>query len=310
VRSWVVIACTTVTLVATVRSAASDTIASRGAEALLPVNVVAFSSPDEVPVDLERTTRPSLMAAWEPSDPDVGVSTKTGKRSYLPVLYSFILPGAGEIALGHKYRGAALVALEVGAWAGYAYYHDQGIQERSDYEAFADAHWDYARWIREHPATEEMVAGTGQDPATVTLEELDTYGRTTWGSQWPGYHTWHPKETEKQNYYENIGKYDWFISGWEDWDLAGKPHELPLRTQYRAMRIKSNDDLDTAEKFVFLSIATRVYSLIETFFLVRSHNKAVESGSLEKLNNDRRYALTARSTGIASGEVALEIRFR
>jgi hypothetical protein len=307
VRAWVIIVCVAATFTAAAKTAAGGTSAMQGADAL-PVHLAAFASPDQVPLKLEPTTRPSLMAAWGSAEPEVDVSQKREKRSYMPVLYSLLVPGTGEIALGYTYRGAALVALEVGAWTGYAYYHDQGIQERGDYEAFADAHWDYDRWIQNHPATQEMIAGGATPP--VSFEDFDLYGRTTWGSKWPGYHTYHPKATEKQNYYENLGKYDWFISGWDDWDPVGKPMFTDLRTQYRGMRIKSNDDLDTAEKFVFLSIATRVYSLLETFFLVRSYNKSVETAATENLYKERRYALSARSTGVASGEVALEIRFQ
>lgn len=306
-RSWVLIASTAaVALLAAANNASAGTPPRPVADAL-PINLAAFTSPDEIPLALQETARPTLMNSWSSAEPDVEVSPKATKQSYLPVLYSLIVPGTGELALGHPYRGGALVAAEVTAWVGFAYYHDQGLQEREDYEAFADAHWDYDRWIQEHPATEEMIAGGATTP---TFEEFDEYGRTTWGSQWPGYHTWHSKEQEKQNYYENIGKYDWFISGWEDWDLATKAMDTDLRTQYRGMRKESNDDLDTADKFIYLSIATRVFSLVETFFLVRSHNKAIETGATEGLHDDRRYALTARSTGIVSGEVALEIRFR
>lgn len=273
----------------------------------LPVNLAAFASVEDIPVEVAPVATPRWLTAWHFAGSDAEVSTEVKKQSYLPVLYSLIIPGAGELTLGHKYRGAALVAAEVAAWAGFAHYHDKGLQGRTDYEAYADAHWDYDRWIEEHPATEEMIAGGANPP--ITLDELDTYGRTTWGSKWPGYHTWHSKEKEKQNYYENIGKYDWFISGWEDWDLATKPMNTNLRTQYRAMRKSSNDDLDTADKFIYLSITARVYSLVETIFLVRSHNNASQAGAVGA-HDSRRYAFKARSTGIASGEFALEIRFR
>ena len=84
--------------------------------------------------------------------------------------------------------------------------------------------------------------------------------------------------------------------------------DTDLRTQYRAMRIESNDNFDTANKFIYLSIGVRVFSLVETYFLVRSHNKAVETGALDAPDGGR-YAFTARSTGLRSGEFALEMRF-
>ena len=281
-----------------------------------------YASPDHIGVQLQETPAPSAgiaqsglaldAVALARAALDEAAGSKPEKKSYLPVLYSLIIPGTGEIALGYPYRGIGLVAVEALAWSGYYYYNQKGLDDREAYERFADQHWDFDRWIQQHPATYEMVNFAGYS-APVSFDEFDAYGRTQWSQTlpapwWPGYHTWHPKSTEKQNYYENIGKYDWFISGWEDWDLSTRPMDTDLRTQYRGMRIESNDNLDTAERFIFLSIGARVFSLIETFFLVRSYNQSVETGAVHDAEA-RRYAFTARSTGITSGEFALEFRF-
>lgn len=288
----------------------------------------AYASPDHIGVRLQEAPAPvagiarsglaldAVALARANAALDAAASPKPKKKSYLPVLYSLIVPGTGEIALGYPYRGVALVAMEALAWSGYYYYNQKGLDDREAYERFADQHWDFGRWIQQHPATYEMVTFAGYT-APVSFDEFDAYGRTLWSQTipapwWPGYHTWHPKSTEKQNYYENIGKYDWFISGWDDWDpdpnLSPRPMDTDLRTQYRGMRIESNDNLDTAEKFIFLSIGARVYSLIETYFLVRSYNDSVETGAAPDTES-RRYAFTARSTGVTSGEFALEFRF-
>ena len=275
--------------------------AQAAARDLLPVAVPSYASPfaarasdpairgecDPTPLLLAASAQPLAFSAA-----DGGSGTGT---NYLPVLFSLLVPGTGELYLGHYVRGSLLLAAEITAWAGYAHYHSQGLDKREEYEAFADAHWDYDRWIDEHLATEGLV-----DP---TFEELDSIGRYHW-DQWPGYHTWHSKEEEKQNYYENIGKYDWFISGWEDWD--GSSHDTSLRTTYRGMRIDSNDDFDTADKFVYLSIATRVFSLIDTYLLVRKAGK--ESGAGARPESG--WSFEAQATGPASGQVSLLYRFQ
>ena len=139
-----------------------------------------------------------------------------------------------------------------------------------------------------------------------TFEVLDSIGRNHW-TGWPGYHTYAAKDDVKLNYYENIGKYDWFISGWEDWDPnAADPRNTTLRTTYRAMRKQSNDELDKADRFVYLSIATRVFSLVETFLLIRMSDPEAPS----KAEDGNSFRFTARSTGLYSGEVAFEYRFR
>jgi hypothetical protein len=272
-----------------------------GAGEVFPIAIPAYSSSFEAQTSarpVEDSGNPFALVAARPAEPSV-LFAPAGEggsgTSYLPVLFSLLVPGTGELVLGHYVRGSVLLAAEVTAWVGYAHYHNEGLDKRAEYEAFADAHWDYDRWIDDHLATEGLV-----DP---TFEELDSIGRNHW-DEWPGYHTWHSKEEEKQNYYENIGKYDWFISGWEDWD--GSSHDTSLRTAYREMRIDSNDDLDTADKFIYLSVATRVFSLIDTYFLVRRAGKEAGAAAAPKPG----WSFEAHATGRASGQVSLLYRFQ
>lgn len=265
---------------------------------VLSLNAGAFNVPPSLTLDL------SARRASDGGAPVSGLGAQDNdggsKQSYLPVLYSLLIPGTGEIAMGYPKRGVALIALEATAWIGYFHYHDEGLDGRAEFEAFADAHWDYDRWIIDHPAVEALPVQER------TFDTLDAIGQSTWGTNWPGYHSYASKEEAELNYYENIGKYDWFISGWEDWDPVGKPHNTSLRTEYRAMRKQSNDDLDTAEQFVFLSIATRVFSLIETVYLARKRSDSTE-GSND--SSERKYSITTRSKSLTSGEVAFVYRF-
>jgi hypothetical protein len=285
---------------ATVSPAASP--AGAGPGDVLPVAVSAYASVaearTEVPAMRDRSESGSavlLARSPEPIAFSAADDEDGSGASYLPVLFSFLVPGTGELYLGHYVRGGLLLGAEITAWVGYAHYHNQGLDKRAEYEAFADAHWDYDRWIDEHLATEGLV-----DP---TFEELDSIGQYHW-DQWPGYHTYYSKEEERQNYYETIGKYDWFISGWEDWD--GSSHDTSLRTTYRGMRIDSNDDFDTADKFIYLSVATRVFSLIDTYLLMRGSGK--NTGAPVK--TDPGWSFEAHATGPASGQVSLLYRFQ
>jgi hypothetical protein len=262
----------------------------------------ASLTPPSLQAELARSGDGARIRPLETlSDPMAMSEGEKPKGSYLPVLYSLLMPGTGEIALGYPKRGIALIAVEVTSWIGYFYYHDQGLEGRAEFEAFADAHWDYDRWIVDHPANESL------PPGMRTFETLDSIGQYAWpSSNWPGYHSWASKEEAELNYYENIGKYDWFISGWADWDPVGKPHDTSLRTQYRSLRQESNGDLDTAERFVYLSIATRVFSLVETVYLTKKARK--DSGDAGN-RSESKYSFTTRSTGITSGEVAFVYRF-
>jgi hypothetical protein len=255
------------------------------------------STEPERPVCLARPAGGPLSQPVMEGDETV----RSGRRRYLPVVLSLLVPGTGEIYMGYYVRGAVLIGAEVAAWTGYLHYHNKGLDSRADYERFADEHWTFDKWVNDNALWSDPEY---TDVSPRTFEALDSIGSNYWEG-WPPYHTWHPKETEKQNYYENIGKYDWFISGWEDWDPVTQPRDTALRTTYRAMRKKSNDELDKATGFIYLSIAARVASLVETVLLSRRD----ESGASRDAPSQG-FSVDVRATGIASGEVALVYRFR
>lgn len=224
-----------------------------------------------------------------------------GAKKWLPVGMSLLIPGTGEIYLGYYWRGAALVALEVAAWTGYVINSDDGNQKEVEYRRFADAHWAESKWIDDHNAWPANWPDEDK-----TYENLDSIGSDFSYSGWPGYHSHTFPEENAINYYENIGKYDWFISGWEDWDPIANPKQTDLRTQYRAMRKESDDAHDRAQRFVYLSLAVRAFSLVETTILVtRDKDKRVEQAA----RPDRELRLKTKAKGFMGGEVALEYRF-
>jgi hypothetical protein len=226
------------------------------------------------------------------------------KRKYLPIFLSVLVPGAGEMYMGYWKRGVALMAIEAGAWSGYVYKHRQGLDTREEYEAYADAHWTIRKFIDDHALVYPL--------PDATLEYLEELGQATSGSgAWPGYSPWVSKEEDKQHYYENIGKYDWYVSGWDDYVPGTRPEDLSPgellsrhREDYRDMRHESNNQLDTANRFIYLSIATRVFSLVQTTLLV------TRSSSDDMARTDNHWILHARSRGRAAGELALEYWFK
>jgi hypothetical protein len=259
-------------------------------------DAVAELSTARTPGQTLESTGPSLLYA----DPE-GSSESKGDVSYLPVLFSFLMPGVGEIYLGYRWRGAALVALEVAAWTGYFHYHKEGLDSREAYENFADTYWDIQRWVDHHPDIYDL---QGQ-----TIEDLEEIGRSKSGSgDWPGYIPYVSKEEDKQHFYENIGKYDWYISGWQDFDPEVQPwmRDTPLRDQYRSMRKESNDQLDTANAFIYLSLGTRVFSIIETFLLARSAGRSSESKDV----SSNYLRVKTKPKGFSGGEIALEYHFK
>jgi hypothetical protein len=244
----------------------------------------------------------SLRSLSYPASGAAGMSSShSRRRGAWPIVLSLLVPGAGEIYMGYYKRGAALAATEILMWSGYFYYHGKGLDEREEYERFADTYWTIDHWRLNHPDAY---------PLDLTFAELDSIGREKWlgGGSWPAYHPWVDKAEDKQGYYEVIGKYDWFISGWEDFDPTADPllQQTDLRTQYRAMRKESNDHLKVADRFIYMSIAVRTFSLIQTIMLSRSAGKDAVNGSIPLGEN---LDLAIRAKGISTTQFVLEYNF-
>jgi hypothetical protein len=276
---------------------------------LLPATLEARSSAAEA---ASPGPAPSgASGAWAGSQPAMLASLAlqedaggTRQQSWRPVLYSAVIPGVGELTMGDYKAGVPALVLEIAAWTGYFTKHDQGLETRSEYEAFADANWAQGKWIEDHP----LVYPNADALGIYTPEQMDSIGAVSGPSgAWPGYIPWVSREEDKQHYYENIGKYDWYISGWTDFDPDAIPHDTALRDQYRSMRIKSNDQLDAANRFIYLSIAVRVWSLVYTTLKVRHAREATESASLDAQNH---FAFRAKPKGLTGGVVALEYWFK
>lgn len=236
------------------------------------------------------------------AEPAVAATTKP--QSWWPVLYSALVPGLGELTMGYEKRGIALMLVEVAAWTGYIVNHEDGLDEREAYEAFADQYWTQRKFIDDHPLVYPL-QGQTQD----YLEEQGKAVSGSGGDWWTGYIPWVSKEEDKQHYYENIGKYDWFVSGWSDYDPTLDPPlaQSQRREEYRAMRATSNESLDDANAFVWVSVAARAFSLVETAIIV--HNRRDEGGQAS-IGHESPFAVRARPRGFQGGELALEVRFK
>jgi hypothetical protein len=252
------------------------------------------------PESLARASVPTYQtASLDESGGDSG-----GGR-YLPALFSALVPGTGEIYLGYTWRGVALIALDVASWAGYIHYRNEGLDTREAYESFADTHWNIDKWMDDHAL---LWPSENLD----TPAQMDSMGMVHSGSgEWPGYMPWVSKEEDKQHFYENVGKYDWFISGWADYDPSVDPFmtDTELRDQYREMRKESNDQLETADNFIYISLGLRVFSVVETLFLARSSGAETDTGgSADDSQNQLRFH--ARAKGFDGGEVYLQYSFK
>ena len=208
------------------------------------------------------------------------------KRYIVPVVLSALVPGTGEMATGHFWRGLPLLALEIATWTAHAHYEEEGRNARDQYQAFADTHW---HTTGDANGNGVIDAGTERNGWQENLE--DYYGPT---QSDPNYQWWDPnapyectcpfipKEEDPQHYYENIGKYRYYWMGWEDWSNAGtEPRNwdsAAMRATYNNMRIESNDAFDTSRNMIVVAMANRMLSVAQSVYLVRRDGR--EQGSL------------------------------
>lgn len=199
---------------------------------------------------------------------DRDVVRGTGGGKVWPLLMSVVVPGAGEIYLGHETRAIPLVALDIVGWLGVKKYHDDGHDLRDQYYAYADAHWSEQKLGDAFGVPVDDYSGSYYFPDVVDYTQLPL---------------WVSAEADRREYYENLGKWDQFIFGWDDFI---DPRELlepdPLqgditalqdprvslhRQEYRRLRNLSNDKFTKRDRFLYLNMATRLFSVFQVAWL-------------------------------------------
>jgi len=215
-----------------------------------------------------RRAIPALCALLLLAPPAAALDAK-------PLIYSLLLPGLGEWSLGYKGRAVGFWAVEAGCWAGNFYYRDRGFDLRHEYEAYADAHWHTARWAS---------AFSEEQPGWLAWMPAAEYDANAWAATCPvavdfdtthaGYLQSHfaPYHEDPQHYYENLGKYDWYRWGWDDYDCAAD--DTAHRWVYVGIRNDSEKAFDTARLFANALVVSRVVSLVDTYLLLRRLERA------------------------------------
>jgi len=238
----------------------------------------------------------------------------------LPVLASLILPGSGEAMLGHK-RGYAMMALDIFAWTQVAKYNSEGDDLTDDYYVFADAHY----------TDERLVAG--YDPLSTDVERsgagafyFPDVGNIADVSELEKLPLYVSKEEDRREYYENLGKWDQFVFGWDDFtnpryypgytptgdaktDLE-QPWVSANRESYRLMRIEANDAYESRDHWLYVNIGLRVFSVVQTAWLnglLGGTGDAEGDNRLSVGGHDVR--LIAQPTGLRRATVAAAVTF-
>ncbi len=204
------------------------------------------------------------MKAEESTDV-YGFKGKSVKRAFA---YSLIVPGSGEFYAGSKMKAALFFGLDVTLWALYFNYHGKGKDKEDEYKGFADLYWsveEYKDWLYD-----SVYYNNNPD---VNLENVcDTFPYWNTEKQEWEYFSHHLPGKKTQQYYEMIGKYEQFGSGWENyWE---NPNEY--RDPYLNMRRISNDWLNKAKYSAMFSLANHILSAFDAAIAVKKYNRKGE----------------------------------
>jgi hypothetical protein len=199
------------------------------------------------------------------------------------LLLSLVVPGSGQLVQGEK-RGYLYLLAEAAFWGGFYALDHRGLDERGDYEQFADEHWSYAAYTAWYE-TNCVECKRSDDYA---CRPLATHGT--------------------QEYYEDIGKYKtywrwWHMDGdegsieWSEWSTLDEA----VRDEYWGMRGESNGDLRHARYFMMAALLNHVVAAFDAFVSAR---RDPEAGARGVSDLGLEFDVPAAGDGLACAVVA------
>ncbi|MCX5752530.1 MAG: hypothetical protein NTW97_02655 [Candidatus Krumholzibacteria bacterium] len=223
---------------------------------------------ERLPLRGTRVALPgALLFGPSPAQRGSGAGASWSRRNTaVAILASAILPGMGELYCYRTSRDPwtmarvpVFLAAEGFLWSSYFDNKNTGKYFKRKYEAFADAHWSLAKFLQDHP----WCKGIG---GCASWEVYNNGAKNDYN-----YFFYTPREADREEYYENIGKYNAFVFGWDDCtrsvDDTLFTYWTGRRTEYVSIRNESDRYLLRADQRLMGLIVSRVVSMLDTGWL-------------------------------------------
>ena len=230
----------------------------------------------------------------EDSDlPSSGATPRPLKSPQRSLLYSALIPGAGEFYAGAKKRAALFFGLEAIGWGMYFRMTGKGNDIEKEFRATANKQWDagrYSVWASGEAFSDLPNSQRRDNQFIHHALPCSTYALARSLSDCP--------DGDLQQYYELIGKYDQFVAGWDDIeDSTGtkldEPKDLlkidnpadvtsPHRDAYEIKRDDSNRYLKRATNIAGLILVNHVFSAIDAARAARATANGADKASLQR----------------------------
>ncbi len=197
------------------------------------------------------------------------------KSPFLAGLFSLILPGSGELYAKSYLKAGIFVAVEAALISVGLIYDKKGDNQTETFQKYADENWSvvkYAEWLNLHELSPEE-----QIPINAN-ESLPPWQRVNWSilnSREVGSHKL--PNYGQQQYYELIGKYHEYASGWNDFDINRIDVDAlsPNFRFYSGMRGDANDLYNVASKAVIGIYINHFLSALDAAWTTTIYNKEI-----------------------------------
>jgi len=227
------------------------------------------------------------------------MSTPSRKSVLLAGGLSLVLPGAGEFYSESYFKSAVFLVAEAALWGLAYYYNKRGDRGTDDFNNFADSHWSVVRYIDYTlknlvPAgTQYNIWKTGAPPPAsvhdpwdyVNWSELNRMERDVSGTTQGSFYSHTLPVHGDQQYYEEIGKYEQFNSGWDDADpnlppdyATIKANESANGVSYTYQRAQTNSFYTKAATFVAVALVNHLVSAVDGAISAGAYNRGIHAG--------------------------------
>ena len=217
------------------------------------------------------------------------------KSALLAGALSLAVPGAGEIYTKSYWRAGGFLLAETGLWVFYAVYTSKGNNQTTLFQNYADSHWSvvrYAQWIQVNLSTlNPDITGGFTGYLIPGTENLPPWQQVDWNKlndienriaqRLDNAFTHLLPHRPEQQYYELIGKYPQFASGWDD-AIGITPQDLVVSNvsqrflDYSHMRGKANDFYNIATTGAALLVVNHVLSALDAAWSAAQFNNRLK----------------------------------
>ena len=201
------------------------------------------------------------------------------KSPLLAGVMSAVLPGSGEFYVGEYLKAAIFFAVEVTLITVAVVNNNKGDELTAEFEAFADEHWsavEYSEYMMDHwqelGLSEQCVIdiiyeGNLQPWERVNWEDLNhCEGQVGVFSHRLPLHG-------QQQYYELIGKYKQYSSGWDEFNGTSYNQVPQIMKDYAIMRGNANDAYNVASTAVVGLYINHLLSAVDAIWSATTYNK-------------------------------------